>query len=320
MDGIRNRTGKMESPAGWIRQAALSRILASAGWGLLCLFASIVLTRRLWGTFSGGISPFGFAICLLIASLACCALKVIAEWPPHRLSRQTGLIFGTLVGLPLDVLAVTLLPYQWTYPGLILTLLWLTLVGWFCMSSHSCEFARRLIFKIVWPEVEKFLCPAGTQVASVPVVPAAPQVTPPDAPARESLISIARGPFQDETSTGEATEEFISRLQRRMLPDGGELLEGQLIATFEAGSKQAVLHVPFTPPFSAAPQVSCEIADGADARIKAAAVFRYGARLELKRNTSELPELDVAVEIYAELQSTEPPATVRIGSGLGTSV
>ena len=320
MDGNRKHTRNAAFPAGWIRQAALSRIFASVGWGLLCLFASIVLTRRVLGAFSGSISPFGHVICLLLASLACCVLKVIAEWPPHRLPRQSGLVFGVLLGLPLDALAVALLPFQWTYLGLVPVLVWLTLVGWFCMSSRACDSARWLIVKVVWPEVEKFLCPAGIQVTSTPAVPAAPHSTLADEPSRESLISIARGPFRDETSTDEVAEEFISRLQRRALPGGGELLEGLLVATFEAGAKQAVLHVPFTPPFSAAPQVSCEIADGADARIKAAAVFPYGVRFELKRNTSELPELDVAVEIYAELQSTEPPATVLIGSSVGTSI
>ena len=312
MAGNLKLAATLGAPAGWIRQAVPSRIFASAGLGLLALFALIVLTRRLLGTFSGSISPLGYLVCLLLASLACCSIKIAAEWPPYRLPWRTSLIFGTLLGLPLDVLAVALLPSQWTYVGLILLLGWISLVGWFCISRHSCVYARWLIREILWSEVERFLCPTGFRKKTVPDRPAATASPMPAETPRESMLSLARDPFPDDPAPDDEAGGLISRLQRRAGPAGGELLEGQLVAKFAAGSKQAVLHVPFTPPFSATPQVSCEITDGSDVRIKAAAVFTYGVRFELKRNTPELPELDVAVEIYAEAPSSEAPATVMM--------
>ena len=120
--------------------------------------------------------------------------------------------------------------------------------------------------------------------------------------ARESLLSLAVESATEDVGTDEVEGELISQIERRTLESGVELLEGHLVAEFAAGSRQAVLHVPFSPPFTASPKVDCEVVDGAEVRIKVGAVFPYGTRLELKRNTTELPALDVAVQLYAELQ------------------
>ena len=188
------------SPTGWIRQAAPSRIFAAAGFGLLCLFALIVLTRRGLGAFSGSITPFGYLLCLLLASVACCMLKVAAEWPPHQLPRRASIVFGALLGLPLDALAVALLPSDWTYLGLLPASCGLTLVGWFCMSSQSCVYTRWLISEVVWPEVERFLCPAGPRPTTVPNKPEPTNHETSAEPSRESMIALARSPFADEAA------------------------------------------------------------------------------------------------------------------------
>lgn len=306
---------------GWFRSAAPSRLYAVAGLGLLSLFALIVLIRCTLGAFSGPMCPVGYALCIFLASLFCCSLKIAAEWPPYRLSPPVRLVFGILIGLPLDVLAVALLSAGWTYLGVAATLGWLALVAWFSLSADSVDGLRWLCGEVIWPEIERFLCPVdptaprqntpGRPTAS-PQASEAPKVAPlPDLP-RESLISLAREPVLNDQPHDAIDGELISRLQRRFSESGADLLEGQLVATFERGSKQAILHVPFTPPFAVPPRVDCEVADGSEVRIKVGAVFTYGVRVELKRNAPDLPEQDVAVEIYAESPAPDAPATVSL--------
>ncbi len=278
-----------------IRAAAPSRLYAATGGAVLSLLAAVLLIRWGCGAFSPTISSPGYALCIGLAGLFCCSLKLAAEWPPYRLSPSDSLVFGTLTGIPLLIIAITLLSSQWTHLGVMATAGWLGLIGWFCTSTVSAEWLRWVCGEVIWPEVERFLCPLGQPAA---VRPAAPQFkTVP----RESLISLAREPVLSEpVSVDESEDGLVCRLQRRSLDSGVDLLEGQLTATFDAGAKQTVLHIPFTPPFSAPPHIDCEIADGSDVRIKVGAVFTYGARLELKRTTADLPQLDVTVDLYAE--------------------
>lgn len=300
----------MASKLELIRSAEPSRLYAVTGFSVLSLIASIVLIRWGCGAFTEASTTPEYASCIVLASLFCCSLKVAAEWPPFRLSPGDSLVCGTLIGLPLLTISVTLLSSHWTYAGVAVAGAWLTLIGWFCISTISVDWLRWVCGEVIWPEVERFLCPLDSSEKKPPAVPRFKTVP------RESLISLAREPVLNDPPTieedAEGQEEVLSRLQRRQLDSGADLLEGQLVATFESGSRQAVLHVPFTPPFSVTPQIDCEVADGSEVRIKVGAVFTYGVRLELKRNSPELPPQDVTVEIYAEVPAVDSPATVAL--------
>lgn len=304
----------MASKLALIESAAPSRLYAVGGFSVLSLIASAVLIRWGCGAFSEEIATPGYAVCILLTSLFCGSLKVAAEWPPHRLAPGDSLVCGTLITLPLLTIAAALLTPHWTYGGATIATAWLIFVGWFCVSTISVDWLRWLCCDVIWPEVERFLCPLGEPETNRPSAAKFKNVP------RESLISLAREPVQNELPADEDEEEaaedaegdLVSRLQRRCLDSGADLLEGQLVATFEAGARQTVLHVPFSPPFSAAPQIDCEVADGSEVRIKVGAVFTYGVRLELKRNSADLPEQAVAVEIYAELPATDSPASVAL--------
>lgn len=65
--------------------------------------------------------------------------------------------------------------------------------------------------------------------------------------------------------------------------DGRDRLEGTVQIDFAAGQRQAVAHVPFSPPFAQPPAVECEVLDDADVCVKPAAVYTYGLRLEARR-------------------------------------
>lgn len=279
-----------------LSHAAVSRVLAAIGFSLFSLLTLIVLLRRLSGAFSSRISFAGFCACLIVAGLICCSLKLAAEWPPYRLDRRTSLLFGILIGLPLDVLAISLLPAHWPYTWLATALAWSVLVGWFCLSMHSVDWCRYGLHEIIRPEIERFLFPSADSMETASQ--SAP--TPTGSRLQVAAVSSPAGPTLYAAEDQERGA-VLSELQRRSTPDGDELLEGQLVATFAPGTRQTILHVPFIPPFSAVPRLDCEVAGGSDVRVKVGAVFPYGARLELKRSTSELPELLVEVEIYAEV-------------------
>ncbi len=282
----------------WLTRAAPSRLVAAAGFCLFSLLVLIVLIRRLAGAFTGSISLLGYLGCLWVAGMICCGLKITAE-SQHRLDRRATLIFGSLFGLPLDVLAISLLPANWSYSWLALACAWSVLVGWFCLSRRSVDWLLYGVLEVIWPEIERFLFPISAEL-EVQLAKSPPLDE------RFPTQPLSHRVAAEAPAYRECEGDVISELQRRSTAMGGELLEGQLVAVFAAGARQAVLHVPFIPPFTVAPHLECEIADGSDARIKVAAIFPYGARLELKRNTSDLLEQRVTLEIYAEVVAASP--------------
>ncbi|HLJ11871.1 MAG TPA: hypothetical protein VKU82_11815 [Planctomycetaceae bacterium] len=80
---------------------------------------------------------------------------------------------------------------------------------------------------------------------------------------------------------------------------GATRLRGKIAAEFPAGQSFANLHIPFFPPFARIPEFSCKLAGVPSVRAKAPAVYRYGARVELKRSGDTASALRVEVEFVA---------------------
>lgn len=77
-------------------------------------------------------------------------------------------------------------------------------------------------------------------------------------------------------------------LTRSAAAGGAEEITGRIVAEFAAGQRQTVLHVPFQPPLPAIPGVTAVPVEG-DLQVKVAAVYTYGARLEVRRPSGETP-------------------------------
>lgn len=88
---------------------------------------------------------------------------------------------------------------------------------------------------------------------------------------------------------------------------GNAIVRGNIVARFEAGQSQATAHIPFQPPFDRVPEFSFEVIDAPAIRVRTPAVFRYGARLELKRSGDIVSALQVPVQF----QATAHARTVR---------
>jgi hypothetical protein len=76
-------------------------------------------------------------------------------------------------------------------------------------------------------------------------------------------------------------------------------LRGQVFAEFAAGQSVSVVHIPFCPAFALLPELACEVIDAPAVRARAPAVFRYGARVELKRAGDISHPIRVAIRYQA---------------------
>ncbi len=80
---------------------------------------------------------------------------------------------------------------------------------------------------------------------------------------------------------------------------GQVILHGRTIAEFAAGESLATVHIPFCPPLRTIPQFSCEVIGEPSIRARAPAVYRYGARLELKRSGKDATRARAEVRFQA---------------------
>ncbi len=88
---------------------------------------------------------------------------------------------------------------------------------------------------------------------------------------------------------------------------GNAVVRGNIVARFEAGQSLATAHIPFQPPFDRAPEFSYETNDEPAIRVRTPAVFRYGARLELKRSG----DIGSSAQVLVQFQATAHARTVR---------
>lgn len=109
-------------------------------------------------------------------------------------------------------------------------------------------------------------------------------------------------PVANERS-GDSTTQWMTRQSQ---PDGVDQIEGAIRITFAAGQRAASVHVPFSPPFTAVPQIDCEAIGDDPVRWKVSVVYTYGMRVELKRESSDEPgETELSYTAVCESKVTE---------------
>lgn len=104
--------------------------------------------------------------------------------------------------------------------------------------------------------------------------------------------AVERAPVIGRQTADDWQERTIGEL-------GRTVVRGKQTAVFAAGQSQTTIHIPFVPPFAVLPEFSCKVADAPGVRARTPAVYRYGARIELKRSAGLETELRVAVEFCA---------------------
>lgn len=92
------------------------------------------------------------------------------------------------------------------------------------------------------------------------------------------------------------------RIERRVLSKGIEQIEGVAVAEFPPGQALATVHVGFCPPLLPSPELTFQsLGDsGTSVRIKAAGVFPWGCRFELKRTADTTTAQRTEIAFRAE--------------------
>lgn len=98
---------------------------------------------------------------------------------------------------------------------------------------------------------------------------------------------------------------LVQRIERyeRQTSDGSvaEAAAGRVVVRFAEGSRSAVAHVGFCPPFAATPRITVSNAcDGVEVDVTAAEVLPWGVRIECRLEEPSEEPLDVDVEIVAK--------------------
>jgi len=118
----------------------------------------------------------------------------------------------------------------------------------------------------------------------------APAVMEPKRPPEESPAT--RSVPQRSSDSDAWMERTIDEL-------GAVKLQGSVRADFAAGQTIATVHISFSPAFARLPEFSCEVVDAPSVRARTPAVYRYGARIELKR-TGDVSRTDhVEIRFHA---------------------
>jgi hypothetical protein len=142
---------------------------------------------------------------------------------------------------------------------------------------------------------------AGNRVAPLPLHAPAPVrgenlplATPRPLPAGGEQSATVTAPQEDEP------QEWNERSEDQA---GQIVIEGEAVARFEAGWSLASVHIPFQPPFEQVPEFQCEIEEGSGVHLRPPAVFRYGARLELKRSQGVDEAWEMTIPYQAVLEA-----------------
>lgn len=99
--------------------------------------------------------------------------------------------------------------------------------------------------------------------------------------AAEALCSQPPDPIGcQSTNADRSADEWTERFADE---SGQMTFRGQVMTDFAAGQSIATVHIPFFPAFTGTPDFACEVIDAQAVRARTPAVYRYGARVELKR-------------------------------------
>jgi hypothetical protein len=104
------------------------------------------------------------------------------------------------------------------------------------------------------------------------------------------------------------SELLVQQLNRYRMPDGRDLIRGQLTAEFSPGDRSTNLYVPFCPPFETLPAIEVNVADDSSASVKVVQLLHHGAELEVRLPRTAESSQRVTVEFFvAEAEADISP-------------
>lgn len=284
-------------------RAERNRQAAVLIWSSLIVVAVLLLSRRVTGGIDGVSSAWP---CVVVSSLM--SLLSSVGW---MLFRQCGSVEQSLrsvqiaaavAWLPTCLSGIALLPSDSPLArGWLFGIAALSAVG--LALTHTNPTRERGI-AVENPSLTRRVSESNRSTESVDRTPTSDR---PDVGVRATATELSDlsvfDPVVDDERTDEATTQWMTR---QALPDGVDQIEGAIRVPFTSGQKAASIHIPFSPPFAAVPQVECEIVGDEPARWKLSVVYAYGMRVDLKRESSDgEAEIELSYSAICEANSSE---------------
>jgi hypothetical protein len=229
---------------------------------------------------------------LCSAALAAAALTVGSRWFLARIEREKPAVWirsllAALSVLPLVALLTTATPRNSPWAISLVSAL-AVLAG-----NVNLLWSRR-------PAAHPEMAPAN----SPPVVISPLKVA---SPSIEIIEPATGASLSGRVRASDGTLLADEWIERTTDPVTGVACRGQIVAWFAAGQSVAFVHIPFVPAFGRVPEFSCEVVGDPSIRSRSPAVYRYGARVELKRNG----ELANAIRAEIRFEARAAPQSSR---------
>ena len=256
-------------------------------WSSLIVVTVLLLSRRVAGGIESVASAWPCVLVSLLATLLSGFGWVSFQQRTAALSPRTEQIAAVVAWLPTWLGGLALLPSDSPLArGWLVGIAALSAAGFGLSLTHPAIRGQAL---------------RNSELAGSRVTPPEHVVRPiPNSEVPDPLSVF--DPVADERSN-ESTTQWMTR---QALPDGVDQIEGAIRVSFAAGQRAASVHVPFSPPFAAVPQVECEAIGDDPARWKVSVVYPYGMRVELKRESSDDPaEIELSYSAVCESVATE---------------
>lgn len=265
-------------------------------WSSLIVVTVLLLSRRVAGGIDGIVSAWpSVLVSSLAALLGGCGWVLFQQQAVGR-SLRTERIAAIVAWLPTWLSGVALLPADSPLArGWLFGIAALSASG-LALSVSTIPTRQRGVVTD-----DHSLARRAGEVGLLPDAVDHPDVGVRVTPTAPSDLSVFE-PVPDERSD-ESTTQWMTR---QSLPDGVEQIEGSIRVSFAARQRAASVHVPFSPPFAAVPQVECETVGDDPARWKLSVVYAYGMRVDLKRESSDEPaEIELAYSATCESAVSE---------------
>ncbi|MFN0199833.1 MAG: hypothetical protein ACKVT0_24025 [Planctomycetaceae bacterium] len=306
-----------------LAELGLSRKHASQAIFLMsCLIAGTIVWRRLAGGFTPPATAYGCLSTVLMTALGACAWWLNRDATQRTLSEDstaTRAIGENLLPVDMRWLVLCLLAPAYllgwslmpaaSIAGITFMTAWmvvsLTAIYWadeaislqaeFAASHDADEtthhvHATQSVLPFAQPRAENALTTEreclGENRPAVECSNAVPEKSTEiegQVVALEELIDESIEDSLADEATADRPDVTLW-MTRRTDADGFDSLEGGTKVRFIAGQKLAVVHLGFFPSFAQTPEMECEILDEGSFHIRPAAVYPYGARLEIQRS------------------------------------
>ena len=267
--------------------------------GLDCLAALV-----LWRKFSGGPPLVLTNARLCLAGLIVGALVVAGRWWLVRIEHATPAVWLRAILMALAVLPMLALlslassrhsPWAVSFTGSLVVVSGGTVLLWNRTSpTQTANVQSR-------PRE-----PHARPLTTNPVAVSCPAETAHAVPTTSKSTVAAHRAGNSTTAADDARrDEWLERVTDE---SGAVIVRGQALASFAAGQSIAIVHVPFCPALARIPQFICDVDDAPSVRPRAPAVFRYGARIELKRTGDTSHTARVRVRFSATVRANSSRA------------